>query len=77
MKNFNNFGVHGKMQVLEVGVHKNIRVAWTVFRFKGGLGKKEGGGVFEGGWFPNAHYAVKKVLEFTEKWKYPKFRGKF
>ena len=49
MKNFNNFGVHGKMQVLEVGVHKNIRVAWTVFRFKGGLGKKEGGGVFEGG----------------------------
>ena len=46
MKNFNNFGVHGKMQVLEVGVHKNIRVAWTVFRFKGGLGKKEGGVVF-------------------------------
>ena len=22
---------------------------WTVCRFKGGLGKKEGGGVFEGG----------------------------
>ena len=23
--------------------------AWTVCQFKGGLGKKEGGGVFEGG----------------------------
>ena len=27
------------------------RGTWTVFRFKGVLGKKEGGGVFEGaGW---------------------------
>ena len=26
--------------------------AWTVCRFKGGLGKKEGGGVFEGGLTP-------------------------
>ena len=25
------------------------RGAWTVCKFKGGLGKKEGGGVFEGG----------------------------
>ena len=34
--------------------------AWTVCRFKGGLGKKEGGDVFEGGEgggsYPNAHY---------------------
>ena len=22
----------------------------------GGLGKKEAGGAFEGGWYPNAHY---------------------
>ena len=36
---------------------------WTVCWFKGGLGQKEGGGVFEGGggeggggWDPNAHY---------------------
>ena len=26
--------------------------AWTVCRFKGGLGKKDGGGVFEGGMIP-------------------------
>ena len=32
----------------------------TVCRFKeGGLGKKEGGSVFEGGWYPNAYYVVK------------------
>ena len=29
--------------------------AWTVCRFKRGLGKN-GGGVFEGGWYPNACY---------------------
>ena len=33
--------------------------AWTVCKFGGGggLGKKEGAGVFDGGgWYPNAHY---------------------
>ena len=32
--------------------------AWSVCRFKEGLGKKEGDGIFEGGrgWYPNAHY---------------------
>ena len=31
--------------------------AWTVCWFKGGLGKKEGGGGFlRGCWYPNAHY---------------------
>ena len=33
--------------------------AWTVCWFKGGLGNKEGGGVFERGggrWYPNARY---------------------
>ena len=29
--------------------------AWTVFRFKGGLGKKEGVVLLSGGWYPNAH----------------------
>ena len=27
-----------------------------LWQFKGGLGEEEGGGVFEGGWDPNAHY---------------------
>ena len=31
---------------------------WPVFWFKGGLGKKEGGGGFEGDWYPNAHYEI-------------------
>ena len=30
--------------------------AWTVSRFKGKLDKNNGGGAFEGGWYPNAHY---------------------
>ena len=30
--------------------------AWTVCRFKGGLGKKQGGGVFEEGLIPYVHY---------------------
>ena len=28
----------------------------------GGGGKKEGDGVFEGGWYPNAHYVVLPFL---------------
>ena len=54
-------GVHGKIRVQGGGgaFTKNQNIgrialkegAWTVCRFKGrrGLGKKEGGGVFEGG----------------------------
>ena len=34
---------------------KKVRGAWTIIRFKGGLGKKEGVCVFEGE-YPNAHY---------------------
>ena len=30
--------------------------AWKVCRFKGGLGGKERGGVFEGCWYYNVHY---------------------
>ena len=34
--------------------------AWIVCRFNGGLGEKEGCGVFEGGgWYPNTHYVVR------------------
>ena len=66
MKNLNILGVHGKIRVLEGQFHekpiyrgdclKRGGGVWTVCRFKGGLGKKEGGGVFKGGWYPNAHY---------------------
>ena len=67
MKNFNFFlggGVHWKIRLLRGGHEKPIyrgdclkRGARTVCLFQGGLGKKEGGGVFErGGWYPNAHY---------------------
>ena len=70
-------GVHWKIQFLE-GVHKKpiywggnclIRGggaggggAWTVCRFKGGLAKKEGGGVFEGGLIPPM-YTMKIFIE--------------
>ena len=45
-------------------ITKNSRV-WTICRFKGawGLGKKEEGGVFEGGWYPNAHYGYNQTLQ--------------
>ena len=61
MQNYNILGVHWKIQLLGVGSQKT--------NIAGGLpkngdldslqiwdGKKEGGGVFEGGWYPNAHY---------------------
>ena len=75
MKNFNNFGVHGKMQVLEVGVHKNIRVAWTVFRFKGGLGKKEGWWCFWGGLIPQCTLCCQEGARIHRKVKIPKIQG--
>ena len=33
-----------------------LRGAWTVYRFKRGAGEEAGGGVFGGGWYPDAHY---------------------
>ena len=34
---------------------------WTVCRFKGGPGEKEGSGVSERGWNPNAYYGATMV----------------
>ena len=64
-------GVHWKAQLLGREFMKNQyrggdclkREAWTVCRFKGGLGKKEGGGVFEGVWYPNAHYGCALIFK--------------
>ena len=68
MKNFNSMGIHWKIWFLR-GVHEKPiyrgelpkKGAWTVCRFKGRLGTKEG----EGCWYLNAHYAYfqKLVLE--------------
>ena len=62
IKNFNIMGVHWKIQFLEGGARKSniggncLKMgAWTVWRFKRGLGEKEGG-VFKGDWYPNVHY---------------------
>ena len=60
MENFNILGVHWKIGLLGGRSQKNNiagrdclkRGAWTVCRFKGGLGKNEGGGVFEEGLIP-------------------------
>ena len=70
MKNLNIFGFHWKIRLfwgwvwgVGRGVHETGADclkkwdAWTVCKFKGGLGKKEGV-VFEGGWYPNADYVL-------------------
>ena len=66
MKSVNILGVHGKIRVLEGVFTKNQYMGSVGLPKKGGLGKfanlreglgkKEGSGVFEGGWYPNAHY---------------------
>ena len=57
MKNFNIFGVHGKIQVLDGGFMKNQYIGRDCLK-RGGLDSLHisVGGVFEGGWYPNAHY---------------------
>ena len=51
--------------------------AWKVCRFNGGW-QERGGGAFEGGWYPNAHYEltpIDKYLKFKEV-NYFKFKFK-
>ena len=66
MKNLNIFGVDWKIWLLGGFIKTNIEGGLSK---KGGLGqfanlmgkgggKKEGGGVFEGGWYPNAHFEL-------------------
>ena len=65
MKDFNILGVHWKIQLLGGSSWKTDkgggdclkRGAWTVCKFKGGgTWQERGGGIFKGGWYPNAHY---------------------
>ena len=46
---------------IEGGLPKKVG-AWTVCRFKGGLGKKEGMVFLRGGWYPDAHYGFALLL---------------
>ena len=64
MKNFDIMGVYWKIQFSGGGgCHEKAiyrgelpKGGLDSCRFKEGLGEKEGGGVFLGGWYPNAHY---------------------
>ena len=67
MKNFNILDVHWKIWLLGGGSSRKTDIDWGLpkkggldsLQFKRGLGKKEGGGVFEGeggGWYPDVHY---------------------
>ena len=68
IKKFNIMGFHWKIQFLgevhEKTIYKRDCLkraggggAVTVFKFKRGLGKKEGG-VFDGGWYPNVIHSL-------------------
>ena len=86
MKNFNIFKVHWKIRLLGGGgSQKTIYRGDCVKRgclghfvdLMGGLGKKEGGGVFEGGgWYPNAHYVPlgKCIVKYTIHSFYSEFK---
>ena len=80
MRNFNILGFHWKIQLLGGFTKKQYRGgdclkrgAWTVCQYiRGGLGKKEGGGVFEGWLIPpmrtmRVGQNLKKNLFFVSK----------
>ena len=66
IKNFNILGVHWKIRLLGGRCSRNTNAERelpkkggldSLLNSRGGLGKKEGGGVFlRVGWYPNAHY---------------------
>ena len=80
-KNFNVFGVHWKIQLLRGGSSQKIDIQGGLSKKRvlgqfadlrggwggGGLGKKEGGGVFEGGDTPMhtmIFMSLKKIFVF-------------
>ena len=69
MKNFNIFGFHGKIGFLKTKgdcLKRRGAGAWVVCRFKGGgvLGKKERGGVFEGGLIPQCTLCIAPAYNY-------------
>ena len=65
MKNFNIFGVHWKIWLLGGGLRKTDIEGGGLPKngglgqfadLRGGAWQERGGGVFERGWYPNAHY---------------------
>ena len=56
MKNFNTLGFHWKIQLLGDGEFMKNRYR-GMDCLKRGAWQERGGGVFEGGWYSNAHYA--------------------
>ena len=70
MKNFNIIGVLWKIWFLKRDPKNQYTEKREVGKFsdlRRSLAKKEGFGIFEGAWYPNAHYDNKSVL-----WIFPK-----
>ena len=74
MENFNILGVHWKIQLLGGEFTKNRHRggglpkkegAWTVFRFKGGLGKKERGVLLRGGGVDTPMHTMNEYFIFA------------
>ena len=63
MKNFNILGVHWKIQLSgegsrKINIYGGLPIKGRLRRFVDlrGAWQERAGGVFEGGWYPNAHY---------------------
>ena len=75
MENFNISGVHWKIRLLG-GSSWKTNIEGGGLSKKGGLGQfadliwawqERGGGVFEGGWYPDAHYG--NYWYILNKWR--------
>ena len=60
--------VHWKIRFLRGGGYNYLkRGSLAVYKFKvgGGTWPEKGGGVFLGGWYPNAHYGMTAIFIST------------
>ena len=74
-KSFNILGVHWKIQFLEGGLEKPIYSA-RLPKKREWVWIERGGGVFQGGWYPNAHYDYFVSFEVIEK-RFTKIKFKY